>query len=41
MRADFEKTFDECREVTEQYRSGGSSALRLGQLFLRLFAELL
>lgn len=41
IRADFEKTFPECREVTEQYRSGRSAYLRLGQLFLRLFAELL
>lgn len=41
IRQDFERTFAECREVTEQYRSGRSASLRLWQLFLRLFAELL
>ncbi|MDO4490062.1 MAG: cardiolipin synthase [Lachnospiraceae bacterium] len=41
IKADFDKTFEECREVTEQYRSGRSMPLRLGQLVLRLFAELL
>lgn len=41
IREDFERTFPECLEVTEQYKSGRSAYLRLGQLFLRLFAELL
>jgi len=41
IKADFVKTFAECREVTEKYKSGRSSFLRLGQLILRLFAELL
>ena len=31
----------ECREVTEKYRTGRSAYLRLGQLFMRLFAGLL
>ena len=41
IRDDFENTMKECREVTEQYREGHKAYLRLGQLFLRLFAELL
>ena len=41
MKADFEHTFQECRDVTERYRTGRSSMLRFGQLILRLFAELL
>ncbi len=41
IKADFDETFTECREVTEQYSSGRSGALRFGQLFLRLFAGLL
>ena len=41
IKRDFDKTFKECREVTEQYRTGRSATLRLGQLFLRLFAQLL
>lgn len=41
MKADFDNTFGQCRDVTERYRTGRSSMLRLGQLFLRLFAELL
>ena len=28
-------------EVTEKYKTGRSARLRIGQLFLRLFAELL
>ena len=32
---------NECREVTEKYRTGRSAYLRLGQLFMRLFAGLL
>lgn len=41
IRRDMEQTFGQCREVTEKYKSGRSATLRLGQLFLRLFAELL
>ena len=41
IRNDLEKTMKECREVTEQYRTGRSAYLRLGQLFMRLFAGLL
>ena len=41
MKKDFDQTFCACREVTEQYRTGRSATLRLGQLFLRLFAQLL
>ena len=39
--ADFEKTFPECREVTERYRSGRTAILRTWQCILRLFAPLL
>ena len=38
---DMERTMAESREVTEQYRSGQKAQLQLGQMFLRLFAELL
>ncbi|MDD6810400.1 MAG: cardiolipin synthase [Lachnospiraceae bacterium] len=41
IKKDFDRTFKECREVTAQYSSGRSATLRLGQLFLRLFAQLL
>lgn len=41
IKNDFEETFAQCREVTEEYRSGRSAMLRMGQCFLRLFAELL
>ena len=41
IREDFDRTFKQCREVTEEYRTGRKSVIRLGQLFLRLFAELL
>lgn len=41
MRADFENTLTECTEVTEKYKTGRTSGLRLSQLILRLFAELL
>ena len=30
-----------CRDVTDQYQTGRSAYLRLGQLFMRLFAGLL
>lgn len=38
---DFQNTFPQCREVTEQYSSGRSAALRVWQCLLRLFAPLL
>ena len=38
---DLRQVMNESCEVTEKYRSGRSAYLRLGQLFLRLFAELL
>lgn len=41
IRRDMEQTLEQCREVTEKYKSGRSATLRLGALFLRLFAELL
>lgn len=41
IRKDFDRTFPECREVTERYRTGRSGFMRLWQLFLRLFAELM
>ena len=41
IRQDLEHTMTQCRDVTEKYRSGRSAYLRLSQLFLRLFAELL
>lgn len=41
IRDDMIRTMAKCREVTQQYRSGQKARLRLGQMFLRLFAELL
>lgn len=41
IRDDLIRTIGESREVTEQYKEGRSAGLRLGQLILRLFAELL
>ena len=41
IRRDLEHTITQCRDVTEKYKSGRSAYLRLSQLFLRLFAELL
>ena len=38
---DLGATMNECREVTEKYRTGRSAYLRIGQLFMRLFAGLL
>ena len=38
---DFAQLFPVCREVTEQYRSGRSTVLRIAQCVLRLFAPLL
>ena len=37
----FEKTFEECREVTREYKEGRSRFMRLKQMILRLFAPLL
>lgn len=41
MTADFEEMFVQSREVTAEYRSGRSAALRMGQYILRLFAPLM
>lgn len=41
IRDDLGATMNECREVTEKNRTGRSAYLRLGQLFMRLFAGLL
>ncbi len=42
VRKDFDRTFSECREVTDDYRTGRRGrGRRLWQLFLRLFAELM
>ena len=41
IKKDFDELFPVCRDVTEQYRSGRSTALRIWQCILRLFAPLL
>lgn len=41
VKEDFEQVLPVCREVTEQYRTGRSAMLRIGQCILRLFAPLL
>ena len=41
MKKDFESMFPVSREVTEEYKSGRSAALRIGQCILRLFAPLM
>lgn len=41
MAADFENLFDQCREVTEYYRSGRGRMLRTWQCLLRLFAPMM
>lgn len=38
---DFAKTFSQCREVTEEYRSSRPVSLRIWQCILRLFSPLL
>lgn len=38
---DFERTMEECEEVTLDYKVGRKGLLKLPQMFLRLFAELL
>ena len=39
--ADFERTFPQCREVTDSYRAGRGAVLRTWQYILRLFAPLM
>ena len=41
IKHDFRHTFSQCRDVTEKYKAGLGAHLRLGQLILRLFAQLL
>lgn len=41
MEEDFRKSFRVSREVTDYYREGRSTALRIGQCVLRLFAPLM
>ena len=41
MVRDFEETFAQCREVTEEFRSGRGAFLMLWQCLLRLFAPLM
>ena len=41
IKNDLIRTMAECRDVTDQYQTGRSAYLRLGQLFMRLFAGLL
>ena len=41
IKNDLIRTMGECRDVTDQYQTGRSTYLRLGQLFMRLFAGLL
>ncbi len=41
MKADFDALFPQCREVTEQYRTGRNTVLRIRQCLLRLIAPLL
>jgi len=40
IKNDLIRTMGECRDVTDQYQTGRSAYLRLGQLFMRLFAGL-
>ena len=41
IKNDLIRTMGEWRDVTDQYCTGRSAYLRLGQLFMRLFAGLL
>ncbi|MEQ2416033.1 helix-turn-helix domain-containing protein [Ruminococcoides bili] len=41
IKNDLIRTMGECRDVTDQYQTERSAYLRLGQLFMRLFAGLL
>ena len=38
IKNDLIRTMGECRDVTDQYQTERSAYLRLGQLFMRLFA---
>lgn len=40
-KADFDEMLAECRDVTEIYRTGRSTRLRIGQMMLRLIAQML
>ena len=41
IKNDLIRTMGECRDVTDQYQTERSAYLRLGQVFMRLFAGLL
>ena len=41
IKNDLIRTMGECRDVTDQYQTERSAYLRLGQLFMRIFAGLL
>ena len=41
IREDFDSMFAQSREVTEEYRTGERAVMKIWQLFLRLFAELM
>ena len=41
IKNDLIRTMGECRDVTDQYQTERSAYLRLGQLFMRLFAGVL
>ena len=41
IKNDLIRTMGECRDVRDQYQTVRSAYLRLGQLFMRLFAGLL
>ena len=41
IKNDLIRTMGECRDVTDQYQTERSAYVRLGQLFMRLFAGLL
>ena len=41
IKNDLIRTMGECRDVTDQYQTERRAYLRLGQLFMRLFAGLL
>ena len=41
VRQDFETMFAQSKEVTDEYRQGGSAVMRFSQMILRLFAELM
>ena len=41
MAQDFENLFPQCKEVSEQYKTGYSAVLRIGQYILRLLAPLM